>query len=111
MITSLPRRTLRHFPNSIFIPVQIALLICAAGLFTTLHAASKAPILITQAAPSTRAIAFESVTMKPEPFSPNSTVQFASDNRTRIAIFARDLELYAGEGANAFSADAQDVDR
>jgi uncharacterized protein (DUF1800 family) len=108
MITSLPRRTLRHFPNYIFVPVQIALLIGAAGLFTTLRAASKPPILITQAEPSTRAIAFESVTMKPEPFSPTSTVQFGSDSRTRIVIFARDLELYAGEGANAFSADAQD---
>ena len=108
MITSLPQWTLRHFPKSILIPVQIALLIAAAGLFTTLEAASKPPILITQAAPSTRAIAFESVTMKPEPFSPTSTVQFGSDSRTRIAIFARDLELYAGEGANAFSADAQD---
>lgn len=108
MITSLPRRTPRYFSKSIHFAFQVVLLILVAGLFTGLRAASKPPILITQSAPSTRAIAFESVTMKPEPFSPTSTVQFSTDNRTRIAIFARDLELYAGEGANAFSADAED---
>ena len=108
MNTSLPRPMPRHFSKSIHFAVQVVLLILVAGLFTGLSAASKPPILITQAAPSTRAIAFESVTMKPEPFSPTSSVQFSTDNRTRIAVFARDLELYAGEGANAFSADAED---
>ncbi|MGI8735238.1 MAG: DUF1800 domain-containing protein [Pyrinomonadaceae bacterium] len=109
MITSLPRRVPNHFSKSVYLILQVALLIAAAGVFTTLRAASKPPILMTQAAPSTRAIAFESVTMKPEPFSPTSTVQFSTDNRTRLAIFARDLELYAGEGVNAFSADVEDA--
>lgn len=108
MNISLSRRAPRHFLKSFSLTFQVALLIAAAGAFTTLGAASKPPILITAAAPSTRAVAFESITMKPEPFSPTSSVQFSTDNRTRIAIFARDLELYAGEGANAFSADVED---
>jgi uncharacterized protein (DUF1800 family) len=57
---------------------------------------------------STRAIALESVTLKGEPFPLTSTVKFSTDTRTRICIFAMSLELLPGEGANAFSADAQD---
>src|SRR5687768_4601442 len=78
-------------------------LLCGAG---TVSAATK-PILISQAT-STRAIAFESVTMKAEPFALTSSWNYAADNRTRIAIFAMDLELLPGEGANAFSSDMQD---
>ncbi|HKR61303.1 MAG TPA: DUF1800 family protein [Pyrinomonadaceae bacterium] len=106
MNASLPRRA-KPSSLSVFRTIQVALLVIFAGAATAVHAASKPPILITNAA-STRAVAFESVTMKAEPFSPLSTVQFSTDNRTRIVIFARDLELYAGEGANAFSADAED---
>ena len=105
MKTSFPRRV-RPVSAVILFTLQVALLAVVSS--TAVHAASKPPILITEAAPSTRAVAFESVTMKPEPFSPTATVQFSTDNRTRIVIFARDLELYAGEGANAFSADAED---
>src|SRR5688500_11101322 len=78
-------------------------LLCGA---CTVTAATK-PILISQAT-STRAIAFESVTMKAEPFALTSSWNYAADNRTRIAIFAMDLELLPGEGANAFSSDMQD---
>ncbi|HEU4478476.1 MAG TPA: DUF1800 family protein, partial [Pyrinomonadaceae bacterium] len=105
MKTCLPRRAK---PSKIlFFTLQVALLFAAVGAVNAVQAA-KPPVLLTEASPSTRAVAFESVSMKPEPFFPTSTVQFASDNRTRIVIFARDLELYAGEGANAFSADAED---
>jgi uncharacterized protein (DUF1800 family) len=67
-----------------------------------------APTLISQA-DNTRAVAFESVTMRSEPFPVTSTVQFSPDNRTRICIFAMNLQLLAGEGVNAFTADAQDA--
>lgn len=107
MKTCLPRRGKPAF-QSLFFTFQVALLFAAGAALTPVKAASKAPILLTEASPSTRAVAFESVSMKPEPFSPTATVQFSSDNRTRIVIFARDLELFAGEGANAFSADAED---
>jgi hypothetical protein len=86
------------------------LLICVliSGTFGISKAATnKKPILISQAT-TTRAVVFESVTMKAEPFSPTATIAFGSDTRTRLCLFAMDLELLAGEGANAFSSDVQD---
>jgi len=71
-------------------------------------ATTKKPILISQAT-STRAVAFESVTMKAEPFPITATVPFGPDTRTRVCIFAMDLELLPGEGANAFTSDVQDA--
>src|ERR1051326_158852 len=85
----------------------LSFILLIGGLNTSKAATNKKPILISQAT-TTRAVAFESVTMKAEPFSPTATIAFGSDTRTRVCIFAMDLELLAGEGANAFSSDAQD---
>jgi uncharacterized protein (DUF1800 family) len=74
---------------------------------TVAAATNKKPILLSQAS-STRAIALESVTFRAEPFSPTTSPAFSSDTRTRVCIFAMDLELLAGEGANAFTSDVQD---
>ncbi|MGH9883301.1 MAG: DUF1800 domain-containing protein [Pyrinomonadaceae bacterium] len=73
-----------------------------------LQAASSRPPVLLSAATSTRAIALESVTLRAEPFQVTSAIPFGVDNRTRICIFAMSLDLLAGEGVNAFSADAQD---
>lgn len=89
--------------------ISFALITAICGsLSSTLAATNKAPTLISDSA-STRAIALESVTLKGEPFAPTSTVKFSPDVRTRICIFAMNLELLSGEGANAFSADMQDA--
>lgn len=96
MKTSFPRCTARI----------LVLVICS---FTAATAATnKKPILISQST-STRAVAFESVTMKAEPFPLTATVAFSPDIRTRICIFAMDLELLPGEAANAFTSDVQDA--
>ncbi len=71
-------------------------------------ATTTAPVLLSRSN-STRAIALESVTLKSEPFALNAPVPFGSDSRTRIAVFAMNLSLLAGEGANAFTADVQDA--
>ena len=84
---------------------SVVLSIC--GLTAT-AATNKKPILISQAA-NTRAVAFESVTMKAEPFPLTATVAFSPDTRTRICFFAMDLELLPGEGTNAFTSDVQDA--
>jgi len=87
------------------------LLLVAVVLLTATHAlqaANKPPKLISLST-STRAVAFESVTMKAEPFPINSTVAYSADTRTRICFFAMDLELLPGEGANAFTSDVQDA--
>jgi uncharacterized protein (DUF1800 family) len=82
-------------------------MIVVCGARAASAATNKKPILISQAT-STRAIAFEAVTMKAEPFSSTNSWNYAADNRTRVCIFAMDLELLPGEGANAFSSDVQD---
>jgi uncharacterized protein (DUF1800 family) len=71
-------------------------------------AGPRAPVLLSQAT-STRAIALESVSFTGEPFSVTQSIPFSSDLRTRIAIFATNVELLSGEGVNAFTADAQDA--
>lgn len=106
MITSLPCR----LPKIVLSSVGAVLIATFGGALSSTRAANvnKAPVLISDVA-STRAIALESVTLKAEPFPLTSTTQFSSDTRTRICIFAQNLELLAGEGANAFRADAQDA--
>lgn len=91
--------------NIAFRLLQVCALVFA---FHAAVAAQTAPVLLVQ--PNTnRAVALESVTYKKEPFSPTSSIQFGSDARTRIAVFARNAQLAAGESASAFSADVQDA--
>ena len=69
---------------------------------------ASAPIIIT-APDSTRAIALESVTFRQEPFSLLMPVPFSTDMRNRIVFFVRNLDLQAGEGADALTMDAEDA--
>lgn len=112
MLTNLPHCS----PSQLLRLVSLVLLtaICASANLTR-AASNKSPVLISDST-STRAIALESVTLKAEPFAVTSSVKFSEDNRTRVCIFAMNLELLAAygtgggaEGANAFSADAQDA--
>lgn len=109
MTTSHPLHSLEKLLRLISFALLTA--ICG-GVSTTQAANPNAPILISDAA-STRAIALESVTWKGEPFAVTSTVTFSNDNRTRVAIFAMNLNLFAGETANgnpsSFTADAEDA--
>jgi uncharacterized protein (DUF1800 family) len=88
-----------------------ALLILGCGVFaSTLGATQKNPVLFSVSATSTRAVVMESVSMRAEPFSLNSEANFSpNDPRTRITLFCTDLDLLAGEGANALTADAEDA--
>jgi hypothetical protein len=95
--------SLKHFTS---LALFLALFFVTGTTHSLWAANSIAPTLISQAG-NTRAVAFESVTMNSEPFPVTSTVQFSPDNRTRICIFAMNLQLLAGEGVNAFTADAQ----
>jgi uncharacterized protein GlcG (DUF336 family) len=56
---------------------------------------------------STRAVAVESVTQTREPFATTSPVNWGTDNRTRIMLFA--MGVQAGENASAVTADAEDA--
>lgn len=66
------------------------------------------PILISRD-DSTRAIAFESVTREREPFTRVARLQFAADAQTRVMLFAKNLQLQAGETASVVTADAEDA--
>src|SRR5258705_3266787 len=105
MSPCLPRCAPKGFVSSAVLILSIVL---ATGFTTVRAATNKKPILLSQAT-STRAIAFESVTMKAEPFPLIATIPFSPDTTTRICIFAMDLELLSGEGASAFTSDAQDA--
>ena len=85
----------------------VCLLVAVSGASFVAQATTTGPTLLSEST-STRAIALESVTLKGEPFPLTSTVKFSTDTRTRIMIFAMNLDTLAGEGVNAFSADAQD---
>src|SRR5262245_4806566 len=70
------------------------------------HLAS-AQILITKDN-SARAVAVESNTLVSEPFATTSPVQFSPDNRTRVILLARNVNLLEGDTAGSITADAED---
>ncbi len=72
-------------------------------------ASSAAPVLLSDPA-STRAIAINSVTWHKEPFPHTSQIAWSADQRTRVMLFAMNLELLAGEDPlKAITADAEDA--
>jgi uncharacterized protein (DUF1800 family) len=88
-----------------FCACLLLVLFSAFGLVQAAPADS--PVLITEST-STRAIALESATMKGEPFPLTASVPYSADMRTRVELFVMNLNLLAGEGVNALSADAED---
>jgi hypothetical protein len=82
----------------------LALIVCA----TTFEAKASAPELVSEAT-STRAIALESVSLRCEPFPLTQANKFGTDDRTRIILFARNVDLLSGETASAVTAEAEDA--
>lgn len=76
----------------------------------TINASSNttSPVLLTEAN-SIRAIALDSVTMVRDPFPIFTTNNFSLDQRTRVILFAVNLELLPGEDATAVTAEAEDA--
>lgn len=58
---------------------------------------------------STRAIALDSVTRMREPFAVNSTLNFSPDGRTRVVLFASNVNLAPGEPQTVLTAQAEDA--
>jgi uncharacterized protein (DUF1800 family) len=88
-----------------FCACLLLVLFSAYGLVQAAPADS--PVLISEST-STRAIALESATMKGEPFPLTASVPYSTDMRTRVELFVMNLNMLAGEGVNALSADAED---
>lgn len=67
-----------------------------------------APTLLTETN-TKRAVALDSVTLKAEPFSVSTTYNFSTDQRTRVMLFATDLNLLPGEDLSVITAQAVDI--
>lgn len=105
------------FPRT---PLRAALYLCACAAFVLSCAsfarAQTPPVLLTEGSgTTTRAVAFDSVTFRSEPFSVTSPYNWNADKsdtrdqRTRVILFAMNLSFLTGEGASALTADAQDA--
>ena len=71
-------------------------------------AAANPPVLVSQPT-STRAIAIDSLSFTSEPFALNSPYAAVSDRRTRVMLFALNLQLQPGENLSVVTADAEDA--
>ncbi|HYO99273.1 MAG TPA: choice-of-anchor B family protein [Pyrinomonadaceae bacterium] len=58
---------------------------------------------------SNRAVALDSVTRTREPFSVNSTRNFSADGRTRVMLFAYNVDLAPGEPQTVVKVQAEDA--
>ena len=81
----------------------------AAGVsWQTLHVApTQNPTLLTEEN-SERAIALQSVTFARDPFPRTQPFPFGADARTRIAVFAMNIDLQPGETVAAVTASSED---
>ena len=66
------------------------------------------PVLLTEAN-SERAIALESVILSRDPFSLTAAHNFSADRRTRIILFATNVDLMPGENVSAVAAQLEDA--
>lgn len=76
-------------------------------LFACAALAGAAPVILTENN-STRAIAVDALTKMRDPFTITSPGFVGADRRTRVMFFVMNLDLLAGEGVGALSADAED---
>src|SRR4029453_18367633 len=78
-----------------------------AGTPSSSPSSEQMPILLTQES-SLSALALDSVTMISEPFGITGTNNFSTDQRTRVSLFAVNVELGAGETSSVITAQAED---
>ena len=75
--------------------------------FTITPNITSPPILLTDVN-TNRSIALDSVTFTRDPFALTTLLNFSSDQRTRIILFATGLELMPGESISVVTAQAED---
>src|SRR5215467_2886175 len=97
--------SLKRSPLLCVVLLCVALLAANPKFFKSSRAQSTQLTLISQET-STRALAFDSVTQKREPFNSTSEIQWGNDNRTRIMLFVMGLD--PATAASAVTADAED---
>lgn len=97
------RRSIISLP---LISVCISLVLVTGGA-PIAPAQHRLPVLITEDN-SMRAMAFDFLTRRREPFSLKSELPFSADARTRVMLLAMHLPVPAGGDVSGFKADAQD---
>lgn len=88
----------------------LCLLLCAGTLparFAFAQTPGAAPLLIAEEGTDI-AVAVEPVTRSRDPFPVSQTILFSADPRTRVMLFAQNVELLPGETASALTAAAED---
>jgi hypothetical protein len=97
---------LKRFPLSSF---WIAL--CSVWLLALAPrvAAQNPPLVLLSESTSTRAVALESITFTREPFPLSSLISWSADRRTRVVLYALNLQLQSDESPSAITADAEDA--
>lgn len=94
-------------PGAYFFTVKINGSVARTQQFSIGTASPPAPRLLTEEN-TERAMALESVTWTRDPVPLIATHNFSLDRRTRVMLFAADVELGQGEGASAVTAQAED---
>ncbi len=74
--------------------------------FLPISSQSQSPRLLTQNN-STRALALNANTFLAEPFSLSQLITFGTDSRTRLVLFATNIDVPVGENPPALTADAE----
>ena len=97
----------------------VCLLMAMCGTLSLVKAGPQGPILLSEP-DSTRAIALDATTFTREPFAATAAIKFGADQRTRIMLFAMNLDLLPNEltdgngiedcnkAPKAFTAEAED---
>jgi hypothetical protein len=102
------RRTCPFTVNKILRSIFLAsIVLLFGGTLYSRQAAASQPVLISEQ-DSTRAIALDALNWTKEPFALNAPVNFGTDSRTRIMLFASNLTLLPGDVASAVTAEAED---
>jgi hypothetical protein len=93
------------------VPFSIMWVLLCVWLFALAPGAAAqapAPLLLSESK-STRALALESIAFTKEPFPLDSLISWSPDRRTRVVLFALNLQLQTGEDPSGITADAEDV--
>jgi len=80
----------------------------AAGVISK-HAAQESPPILETEENTDSAIAFDSMTMLRDPFPLINPLYLGSDNRTRVTLFAVNLDLLPCEDSSSVKAQAEDA--
>src|SRR5437660_11176341 len=89
---------------------RLLLLCFVAAVFSTGEARAQTtpPVLLSEP-DSTRAMSLESVSRAPEPYTPDSTVQWGPARRTPVEVFAMNLAPVPNERLSAMPVGAADA--